>query len=123
MYVSIIRMIIICLSIFLLIIINPSKWKTGVFAILQQETFQEVKTYIGVIDRIENNKVVILVDNNHEEIQLHKNHIQEEYSEGTWLLINEYSDGTYGVTVQSALTEKHEKKSRNLIKQLLKRKK
>lgn len=119
MYVSIIRVLIIILSVFLIIVIDPSKWKTGVFALLQKEEFQEVKTYVGVIDRIVKKEAVILVDSTKSDLIISMTELPPHCTTGTWLLINEYSDGTYTMTVQNELTEKNKSKSHYLIQQLL----
>lgn len=123
MYLSIIRIIIIILSVFLLIVVDPSKWTTGVFALLKNNEVETVTTKVGVVDRIENNKAVVLIDNETEEEIINKNDLPKGCEEGTWVLITKFSDDTYTIEIQKELTEKKKKESILLMKKLLEKNK
>lgn len=118
MNVSIIRIIIIGLSVCLLIVIDPTQWTTGTFALLQKNIQMETN-FIGVIDRFEKNKAIILIDNIKKELQIEKSQLPDNCKEGTWLLINKNSDDSYTIVVQSELTDNYNRQSKSLMRQLL----
>lgn|SRR5699024_3257493 len=115
------RPIIVVMSICLLIVyINPLKWEAGVFKFLKEVKTNNVQTYVGVVDKIINNKAIILLEGEKREMIINKAELPHDCKDGTWVLINIYSDETYDISVQKDLTEKNKRKSQMLFDQLLK---
>lgn len=122
-YLSTIRFIIIMLSVCLLIVIDPSRWMTPIFALLQENNVTVESTLLGVVDRIEKQKATILIDSEKKEMIINPSYLPDKCGVGTWLLINKYSDGSYVINVQSELTNKNKEESKYLMEQLLKKQK
>lgn len=118
MHLTSIRIIIIILTVCLLIVIDPSKWTSGVFALLKERKNESVITVVGVIDRIESNQAVILIESEREELLVHTKHLPEDCYEGMWVIVNKYFNGTYQIKPQHDLTEKYNKKSKTLFNRL-----
>jgi len=71
----------------------------------------------GVLDRFEENKAVILIEDKKQEIVIDKNQLPANSVTGTWFTIEKNNDN-YQLTVDQAKTEKEKQTSSDLMAKL-----
>ncbi|MBU5468330.1 DUF3006 domain-containing protein [Virgibacillus sp. MSJ-26] len=71
----------------------------------------------GVLDRLEENKAVILIEESKQEIVINKNQLPANSVTGTWFTI-EKQEGRYHFTIDQAKTEQKKQTSSDLMAKL-----
>lgn len=71
----------------------------------------------GVLDRFEENKAVILIEDQKQEIVIDKNQLPANSKTGTWFTIEKQGDH-YNFTIDQSKTEKEKQTSSDLIAKL-----
>ncbi len=80
---------------------------------------QKIFSFLGVIDRIENNSVIVLIENNQHIITLKER--PKSYREGLWVRIQNVNGRYYIVRIEETITKQKEENSHSLLRKVKKR--